>query len=223
MKGTSSPLGDGSANRLLERRRQTVKFSIVMTAFKTFSLLPRALTCVLQQEDPDWELLLMVDGPAPREQYAPRRLVDQLQRRRPQCRIELHELPRAAGCFGNAARHAGMLRATGDYVCWVNHDNLIAPRYLAAHAENFASTPECVSVVDIDLWKHDRYFGRYPRAFRCGRIDLLCFAVPLAAARRVNAFGGSMRPAYAADWLVFDACRQWLPVRHNRRLVGTHF
>jgi hypothetical protein len=32
-----------------------------------------------------------------------------------------------------------------------------------------------------------------------------------------------MQPVYAADWLVFDACRQLLPVEHNRRLVGTHF
>jgi hypothetical protein len=80
-----------------------------------------------------------------------------------------------------------------------------------------------VSVVDIDLWKQDRYYGRYPRRLAASKIDLLCFAVPTELARRVDAFGGASSRVYAADWLTFDACRKLAPVERNRRLVGTHF
>lgn len=195
-----------------------------MTAFETFDLLPRALACLLNQVHTAWELLIVVDGPPPRSgRFAPRRLVAQLKARFGGRRIEVHHLPRAAECYGNVARNFGLQQAGGDYVCWVNHDNLVAPDYLAAHAENIVKRPGCLSVVDIDLWKGDRYHGRYPRRFAAGRIDLLCFAAPTELALRVNAFGGAASRVYAADWLAFDACRKIAPVVHNRRLVGTHF
>ena len=198
-------------------------FSIVMTVFEPYALLPRALACVLAQTHAEWELLVIVDGPAPRRGFAPKRVVGQLHARFGERRVEVRHLPRAAGCYGNVGRSAGLSEARGEYVCWVNHDNLIAPDYLAAHHENAKRTPGCVSVVDIDLWKGDRYYGCFPRRLAASKIDLLCFAVPTELARRVNAFGGNAARVYAADWLVFDACRRLAPVEHTRRLVGTHF
>lgn len=200
-----------------------VRFSIVMTVFEPWEFLPRGLACVMQQAWSDWELLLVVDGPSPEGRFSPWRAADQIRRACPGRRIELFELPRAEGCWGNASRRYGLQQATGEYVCWVNHDNLIAPRYLAAHAENITKTPRCVSVVDIDLWQHDRYQGRYPRALRRSRIDLLNFAVPRDVALTGDAFGPAMERVYAADWLVFEACSKVLPVEHRRELVGTHF
>ena len=200
-----------------------MRFSIVVSVFEPFALLPRALSCVLAQTHADWELLVVVDGPPPRKGFAPKRIVGQLAARFGGRRFEAHHLPRAAGCYGNVARSFGLQLARGDYVCWVNHDNLIAPAYLEAHRENIEKTPGCVSVVDVDLWKGDRYHGRYPRRMAKSRIDLLCFAVPAELARRVDAFAGRSSRVYAADWLAFDACRKLAPVEHNRRLVGTHF
>jgi glycosyltransferase involved in cell wall biosynthesis len=200
----------------------TVQFSIVMTAFEPFELLPRALCCVLAQSHLEWELVVVVDGPPPGA-FAPERLVGQLGACFGTRRVEVHHLPRAEGCYGNVARNFGLGRVRGDYVCWVNHDNLIAPAYLEAHRENVEKSPGCVSVVDIDLWQGDRYHGRYPRRMAASNIDLLCFAVPTTLARRVDAFGGKAAGVYAADWLVFDACRKLAPVEQNRRLVGTHF
>ena len=194
-----------------------------MTVFKPYELLPRAVACVMQQEHPAWELLMMLDGSAPTGRFSPRRIAARINRHLGSERIAVHELPRAAGCHGNVARFEALQHARGDYVCWVNHDNLIVPRYLSAHAENFREEPRCVSVVDVDLWKQDRFYGTYPRRLARSRIDLLCFAVPLETAREINAFGDAMSRVYAADWLVFDACRKLLPVRHNRRVVGTHF
>jgi glycosyltransferase involved in cell wall biosynthesis len=200
-----------------------VRFSIVMTVFETFSLLPRALSCVAQQTLADWELLVVVDGPAPLREFAPLHLVRQMRKALPRRRIDVWELPRSEGCHGNVGRNFALDQARGDYVCWVNHDNLIAPGYLAAHQENIDRRPGCLSVVDVDLWKRDRFHGRYPRRYAASQIDLLCFAIPLAVAREVNAFGGAMSRVYAADWLTFNACRKLIPIEHNRKIVGTHF
>lgn len=198
--------------------------TIVMTVFESWDLLPRAVACVMQQDYPHWELILAVDGPAPTQEYSPRQMVHQLHRLLPKKRVELLELPRSPGCWGNVGRHEALRHARGDYVCWVNHDNLITARYLSAHVENIreAAGP-CVSVVDIEWWQNDRYRGRLPQAWRSGKIDLLCYAIPLTTAREICAFGPEMQTVYAADWLVFDRSRSRLPVIQNQIVVGTHF
>jgi hypothetical protein len=201
----------------------TTTFSIVMTVFEPFELLPRAMMNVCRQEYADWELLLVVDGPAPKGRFSPKTAADQLRRHFPGKRIDIWELPRAEGCYGNAGRRFALDHAGSDYVCWVNHDNLIAPRYLAAHAANIEKTPGCLSVVDVDLWVGDRYHGVYPRRFARSKIDLLCFAIPLATAREVDAFGGTAAKVYAADWITFAACQKLLPIEHYHGVVGTHF
>ena len=61
----------------------TTTFSIVMTVFEPFGLLPRAMMNVCRQEYADWELLLVIDGPAPKGRFAPKKAVDQLRRHFP--------------------------------------------------------------------------------------------------------------------------------------------
>ena len=200
-----------------------MKFSIAMTAFDTYCFLPRAIACVLQQEHVDWELLLVCDGPTPSDDFDPERMLARARRRAPGRRMECWRLPRAEGCYGNVARRFALEQATGDYVCWVNHDNLIAPRYLAAHAENIRKSPGCVSVVDIAYWRNAVPHGPFPRALRRSRIDLLNFAAPTELCRRVDAFGDGMSREYAADWRVFDALRRLAPVERRAGIVGTHF
>ena len=91
------------------------------------------------------------------------------------------------------------------------------------HYRNIRRQPDCLSVVDIDLWKEDRYWGRFPRAYRCGKIDLLCYALPTRTARELKAFGAQTQHLYAADGKLFDAATRLLPIEHQRRVVGTHF
>jgi len=212
-----------SSDGTVSTRSTPVTFSLVMTVFETWDFLPRAIGCVLQQQYPHWELILVVDGPSPAELPGPAAMLRQLRRCRFPQRIELLELPRAEGCWGNVGRRAGLDAARGEYVCWINHDNLIAPRYLSAHAENIARCDPCVSVVEIDLWQRHRYRGRFPRRLQRSRIDLLCYSIPTATAREVEAFGPHMERVYAADWEVFDACYRRLPVEWSHELVGMHF
>ena len=107
-----------------------VRFSIVMTVFDTFPLLARAMSCVAWQTVADWELLIVVDGSGPVDTFAPRHLAKQMRRAVPGRRVDVWELPRAEGCFGNVGRAFALEHARGEYVCWVNHDNLIAPGYV---------------------------------------------------------------------------------------------
>lgn len=198
-------------------------FSIITSVYDTFLLLPRLAACVLSQTWSDWELILVVDGPAPAERYAPPDIARQLRRAAPGRRIEVFERPPAPGCHGNMARNFGLHQARGEYVVWVNHDNLIWPHFLATHAANRAAVPGCVSLVDIDLWQIDRYRGRFPRGYRAGRIDLLNFALPRPLALAVNAFGDTAATEYAADWLLFESCRQQAPIHHTPLVCGVHF
>lgn len=210
-----------------------VKFSVVMTVFGTYEFLPRGVACLMDQSYGEWELLVVSDGPVPRMdskggknregKFGPRRVLEPLRMMFPEKRIEFFELDRAEGCWGNRGRAYGLQEARGEYVCWVNHDNLIGRDYLKQHAENVARRPGCLSVVDIHLWIGDRYRGRYPRAYRCGRIDLLCYAIPCETARRVEAFGSAMERIYAADGKVFEACARELEIEHTREAAGHHF
>ncbi len=199
------------------------KFSIVMTLFETQHFLPRAIACLMDQNYHNWELILVSDGPEAREPYSPRRILQPLQKHFPSNRIEYHELPRAEGCWGNVARAFGLERSKGDYVCWVNHDNLIYPDYLLSHVRNIQRRPGCLSVVDIQLWREVRYYGRFPRAYRCSSIDLLCYALPVGTARDLDAFGPPTEKLYAADGRLFDAAARILPIQHQQRIVGVHF
>lgn len=200
-----------------------MKFSIVMTAFEPWLLLPRALACVGQQTHSVWEVIVAVDGPCPDGPDDPRRVIQSFRQHHPRHSIELLELPRAAGCFGNVGRNVALSRGTGDYVCWVNHDNLIAPDYLATHAENIRSQPGCISVVGIEYWTGGTCHGSFPRQLARSKIDLLNFSVPMDLARRVQAFGGNHQRVYAADWLTFADCRRHAPVVQSSRIVGCHF
>lgn len=199
------------------------KFTIVMTVFETYELLKRAGQSVIWQSNPSWELLVIADGPSSKEQEFAQSTIRQLILNRPENRIELHSLNLAPGCHGNVARNHALNLARGEYICWVNHDNLIHPEYLASHQYNFDQNPNCLSVVDIDLWIGNRYHGIYPRAFQRSKVDLLCFSMPTRTAKQINAFGGTASNVYAADWIAFDAAHKKLPILHQQKTVGVHF
>ena len=160
-----------------------------MTVYETYSLLKYAGTMVARQSEPSWELFIVADGPSKQEEAIAKETIRQIKKMTPKNQIHWLPLPRAKNCFGNVGRHAPLSLAAGKYVCWVNHDNVIAVDYLKVHRENFDRQSECISVVDIDLWVGNKYHGCYPRAFQRSKIDLLCFAVPTKTAIEVDAFG----------------------------------
>ncbi len=133
---------------------------------------------------------------------------------------------RRPGAWGNIARNIGLKQATGEHVVWVNHDNIIFPGYLEAHAKNFEAEPNCVSVVNIELNTKNYWARCLPKEpIKRSHIDLMNFAMPTKVAIEIDAFGEQHAELYAADWEVFDQARKRLPVVRSQcqDVLGVHF
>ena len=156
-------------------------------------------------------------------------------------RVRYVACPSAPGAWGNAARVRGLELATGDYTAFVGHDCIVLPGYLAAHAENVARKPGCLSLVDVDVWitrryavpdvllPHPQYDGVWPKRGRplddldVAEVDLTCMAFPTVCARELGIFTHRTRD-YCADYSdAYQVCARALPVAHRAGVVAGHF
>jgi GT2 family glycosyltransferase len=119
---------------LIAGLRHTPRFSIVMPVHETDSRwLAAAVQSVRAQFYADWELLIADDAsqsPGVRA-YLASLAGDE--------RIDVQTLPARQGI--SAASNAALARAQGDYVTFLDHDDLLAPHALAAAAVEIAATP----------------------------------------------------------------------------------
>jgi GT2 family glycosyltransferase len=218
-----------------------VSFTAVMTVFLRPDLLMPALFHVAAQDYPHWDLAVYADGPHPRAEAIFREAV--AGKPALAARARYTTCPRGEGLWGNRARRRGLDEATGDYTVFIGHDCVVMPGYLAAHAENIAASPGCLSLVEVEFWKDrdtydparrlaaPRYFGVWPAP--AGKpldalgpldgVDLLSLAFPTAAARRLGVFGAAVEHRYGADYLAYVACRGAMPVVHRPGVVAGHF
>lgn len=200
-----------------------MKFSVIMSAWEPWRDICKAVGCMLSQSHSDWDLVVVSDGdPDPIISVA-----RNSQKHHSGGSIQVVSCERAAGLWGNRARRLGLDYCVGEYVCWINHDNIVFPDYLSAHARNIEKTPGCLSVVNIEYWTRHKYFGRFPLGTpRLTKIDLLNFAMPLEIARQVDVFGPATERIHHADWLGFEAASRLIPVEQvpqSDTPVGVHF
>lgn len=203
-------------------------FTIVTTIYRREDVFWRMLDSVMMQTHANWELRLLADGPHP----GLRERLDTVLRCNPRLhdRMYYEEKLRFPGTVGNLLRREGLRQARGKYVCWVGHDCILYPDYLATHWELLAGE-DAVSVVRINHWQVDesrfRCFGRFPKvpaaAAQSGEIDLTCYAAPTHTARLADAFALTDKYAYNADFLNFDRLRGLLPVRESEKICAAHF
>jgi glycosyltransferase involved in cell wall biosynthesis len=218
---------------------QAVTFTVVVTVHRRTELVPCILFGMLRQTWPGWELIVVADGPHP----AARSIVDNFRAAAPDVadRVRYLACPAAPGSWGNVARLRGLELAAGDYTAFLGHDCIALPGYLAAHAENVAREPGCLSLVDVDMWAtrtsgraevllpHAEYRGVLPRrdrppaALEIGDVDLTCMAFPTAKARELHVF--AERPQrYRADYAdAYLICAGAMPVLHRPGVVAGHF
>jgi hypothetical protein len=184
-----------------------MQFSVVITMHEGDQVfLPRALTCLLNQECQDFELLILVDGAEPLSPYDPEALARQTLPAR------VVRLPRSK-TIGFRERHHSLGLARGEYVAWLNVDNLVYPNWLCTHRSNISrSPPGAISVVNIQYWQRQRYWGVLPRALAYGVFDLLNYALPLELARKHRVFGPDTERLDYADWIAFERCARDAPV-----------
>lgn len=200
-----------------------MKFSIIMSAWGTWELTRHAIASLISQTHKNWELVLVSDGPmSPVVDVFLRALYQHF----PSNKVARVEAERVDGIWGNRARRIGLNYCQGDYVCWINHDNIVFPDYLSSHVRNVEKTPGCLSVVNLECWVRARYYGVFPFGEpRLTKIDLMNFAMPLEVARQVDAFGPAMEKIHHADWLTYEAASKLIPVERvpeNAVPVGIH-
>jgi hypothetical protein len=194
-------------------------FSVVVTIYEGDQVfLPRAMTGLLNQSFKDFEVIVVVDGEAPLRPYDPHHVCG----RTVPARVVYR--PRS-DTIGFRERHYSLGLARGQYVAWLNGDNLVYPNWLACHRENVTENPGAISVVNVQYWRHHDYRGVLPTALAYGQIDLLNYALPLALARRADVFGPAVERIPHADWLAFESCARETPVVWNpaQPVCACHF
>src|SRR5262245_57890572 len=117
-------------------------FSVVINVFDAHQMfLPRALTGLLNQTFRDFELLVVVDG---EERLHPFDPVDLCRQTVPG---QVIYRPRSH-TDGNRERNFALSVARGNYIVWLNADNLVYPDWLRNHYSNAAGQAGAVSVVN---------------------------------------------------------------------------
>lgn len=99
--------------------------SIIVPCYNVEAVLPRAVASVLGQTFTDWELILVNDCSTDATAAAARELAE----RDPQNRIMVVDLEVNSGSSG--ARNAGLDRARGEFVSFLDADDELMPEYLA--------------------------------------------------------------------------------------------
>lgn len=119
------------------------RISVVLATRDRPALLPRAIDSVLAQRYREWELVVVDDGDT---DAVARTLAG-----RGDERLVVAEGPRRG--LG-AARNAGLDRASGEVVCYLDDDNVLHPEWLHAVAYLFSARPDVEVAYGIALTEH---------------------------------------------------------------------
>lgn len=106
-----------------------MKFSIIIPTYNRAAFLPKAIESVLAQTYTDWELIVVDDGSTDNtkevvSQYSDSRIIYIYQQ----------------NAERSAARNNGIAHAKGDYVCFLDSDNVMQPNRLQLLSETITKT-----------------------------------------------------------------------------------
>lgn len=119
--------------------------SIIIPTYNRADVLPQTLDSVLNQTYQNWECIVVDDGSRDNtaeilERYA---VKDK--------RINFYKRPEERKPGGNGARNYGFLKSFGEYVKWLDSDDLITPKLLEYEVERINSkNPEAI----LTHWKY---------------------------------------------------------------------
>jgi hypothetical protein len=117
--------------------------SVILATRNRPNLLTRAIESVLAQRYECWELVIIDDGSDPRTREVAVAVEDQ--------RLHIVEGPRRG--LG-AARNAGLDRAGGEIVCYLDDDNVMHPAWLQAAAHVFAERKDVDVAYGVAVAEH---------------------------------------------------------------------
>lgn len=213
-----------AAQRRIAATRRGPTISIVTPVFRpSANALADAIASVRAQTWERWQLVLVMAGPQP---TAVRTAVQAIVREEP--RVCVVELATNEGIAGNS--NAGLAAATGDYVCFLDHDDQLAPDILFDVAREIERDPALDQVsFDEDKLSADGRVRCDPHFKPCAPSPehLLSINYPMRSVIRkavIDAVGGLRREVDGSqDWdLALRLCEHGIVRRHLPR-VGYHW
>lgn len=141
-------------------------FSVIINNFNYGRYLKQAIDSVLTQTFQDYELIVVDD-------HSTDQSLDILKLY--QDRLNLIQMPRNSGQI--AANNAGITHAKGQYICFLDSDDVFLGSKLAKLYETILANP------DADFYQHQYYYGdealqicspAYPYYMRSGNLSNLC-------------------------------------------------
>ena len=115
--------------------------SIIMPVYNTADTVVAAMESVLAQTDPNFELLVVVDG----SPDCSSKVIREFLKNTPDPRIRLFDNEQNAGV--SAARNQGLDEARGEWITFIDSDDTYRPEFLerlhAAAARNGADVATC--------------------------------------------------------------------------------
>ncbi len=130
------------------------KVSLIMPAYNAAAYLAASIGSVLNQSWQEWELLVINDGSKDETTEIVRSFTDP--------RIQLFEQPNRGV---SNARNRGLEHAKGEFVAFLDADDILPPDSLAARAELLMAHPE-VSYVDGRVLSMDHRTGMLSERYR---------------------------------------------------------
>lgn len=115
--------------KLYEQNNPQMKFSIIIPTYNRAAFLPKAIESVLNQTYTDWELIIVDDGSTDNTREVVSQYNDE--------RITYIYQQNAER---SAARNNGINHAKGDYVCFLDSDNVMLPNRLQLLSETITKT-----------------------------------------------------------------------------------
>jgi glycosyltransferase involved in cell wall biosynthesis len=139
------------------------RFTVVMPAHNTAAIVGAAIRSVLQQTCPDFELIVVDDGSTDETADAVTAM----------CSDSRIVLVRQANSGAASARNNAMGRARGEYISFIDSDDLWMPTYLEAMQSALDQTPDA-GFAYTDAWTLD------PAARRIGKTTAMEWQRPPA-------------------------------------------
>ena len=215
--GLERPLEDTSI------MAHTPLVSVVIPTFNSANTLPRAIMSVMGQRAISWELIVIDDGSTDNTLSA-----IQQYRLRLGDRMKYHRQKQSGS---SVARNAGIDRAKGEYIAFLDADDEFGPNKLLRQLELFCRRPELglvfsdFSCIDVNGELHRSAFNELveeegpvrmeeiaPRQFVCDRrlVDRMVVSYvisPITAMVRRSVLGSEIRfppgQQYSEEWLFF--------------------
>ncbi|WP_334078981.1 glycosyltransferase [Microbulbifer sp. M83] len=127
-------------------RRVTGRVSVVIPTYKRSEHLQRAMESVLEQDYDDIELIVVDDnGVDSSFSSETRQVVKDCSKRYPSRRIRLIQHVRNAN--GAAARNSGILASSGEYICFLDDDDIYLPGRISKSVQELNGSGESTGAV----------------------------------------------------------------------------